>query len=164
MNVIDRIEQRLVECDHGYLTPCLIFTGSLDSYGYGKIGWTPEVGGPRRYRSTHRLMYERYVGCVPAGLELDHLCRQRDCSEVTHLEAVTRRENVLRGTTPELLAIRNGRDLTHCPRGHEWTPENTYLRPDRAQRPTRMCRACARIRTRAYRAQLSTTGSLEPSL
>lgn len=40
------------------------------------------------------------------------------------------------------------RDLGYCQRGHEWTPENTYMRPNDGKR---MCRACQRARERKAR-------------
>lgn len=45
----------------------------------------------------HRLSYELFVGPIPDGYELDHLCRNRGCVNPAHLEAVTHRVNVLRG-------------------------------------------------------------------
>lgn len=57
----------------------------------------------------HRFAYERFVGTIPAGLQIDHLCRTRLCVNPAHLEPVTNRENVLRG----LAATR-----THCAKGH----------------------------------------------
>ena len=80
--------------DRGYATPCWISTGALDRYGYKQV----RVGG----RGTapvyaHRIGYEETHGPIPAGLTVDHLCRQRACRRGTHLEAVTRAENVRRG-------------------------------------------------------------------
>lgn len=74
---------------------CLNFTGSLRS-GYGKIS-TPE--GPRQ---AHRVLWEAERGPIPPGLDLDHLCRNRRCCNLDHLEPVTRSENVQRGRSPEL--------------------------------------------------------------
>ncbi|NED52837.1 HNH endonuclease, partial [Micromonospora aurantiaca] len=69
----------------------------------------------------------------------DHLCRNRACVNVTHLEIVTNRINILRGET---LQAANAAK-THCIRGHEFTPENTYVKNG-----GRDCRTCARERQR----------------
>jgi hypothetical protein len=45
----------------------------------------------------HRVAYEQFVGTVPDGLELDHLCENKACVNPGHLEPVTRSENVRRG-------------------------------------------------------------------
>lgn len=71
-------------------TGCLVYMGSLDR-GYGKMN-----DGLRTYR-VHRLVYETVVGEVPAGLDLDHLCRNRACANPAHLEPVTRKVNLNRG-------------------------------------------------------------------
>lgn len=39
---------------------------------------------------------------MPLGLELDHLCRQRDCVNPQHLEAVTHSENTRRGAAARM--------------------------------------------------------------
>jgi hypothetical protein len=41
----------------------------------------------------HRWAYEYMVGEIPAGLELDHLCRRRNCVNPFHLDPVTHAEN-----------------------------------------------------------------------
>lgn len=85
----------------------------------------------------HRLTYEDAKGAVPDGLELDHLCFNPPCVNPDHLEAVTHYENMQR-----LKALK-----THCPQGHEYSPENTYYYTYSKERWTgRMCRACDRIR------------------
>lgn len=40
------------------------------------------------------------------------------------------------------------RKKSHCPKGHEYTPENTWLRKDGSQ----FCQICNREKARAYRA------------
>lgn len=79
-----------LEEDRGYATPCWIWqlTGSE---GYG----TTKVNGVSR--AAHRVYYERDVGPIPDGLEIDHLCRVRRCCNPEHLEPVTHAENVRRG-------------------------------------------------------------------
>lgn len=94
---IVRAERRLLEEDRGYATPCRIWPGARNGRrGYGVISVGSLIDNTKRSRLVHRLMYEHYVGPVPDGLVLDHLCRQTDCCEVSHLEPVTQSENMLR--------------------------------------------------------------------
>lgn len=94
-----------------------------------------------RMVTAHRWAYEHWVGPIPEGTELDHLCREVLCVLPTHLEPVTHRENLMRGKG---FAARNARK-THCPQGHKYTDENTYVNP----RGSRECRTCIRERGRA---------------
>lgn len=55
---------------------------------------------------THRITYLFYVGPIPDGLELDHLCRVRACCNPDHLEAVTRLVNVRRGNAVKTRVVR----------------------------------------------------------
>jgi len=107
----------------------------------------------------HRYIYEAAVGEIPDGLQLDHLCRNRGCVNPDHLEPVTGRENLLRGTG---FAAINARK-THCIHGHEYTPENTYIAPGANRRKCLTCdkseerkakhREAKRARSRRLRAQ-----------
>ena len=120
---------------------CWLWRGCLDPAGYGALG------GRRRGRTTmrhyaHRLAYEHFVGPIPEGLELDHLCRTRSCCNPAHLEPVTHAENMRRGA----LAQR-----THCPSGHEYTPENTSVINYPRGMQQRRCKRCARDRERVRR-------------
>lgn len=111
---------------------CWEWQAARNAGGYGTFG----MGG--RNWLAHRAAYELFVGPIPAGLTLDHLCRFRACVNPAHLEPVTGRENTLRGNTraAEQLA------RMHCPQGHPYDKGNTYT--DRARR--RHCRSCQRAR------------------
>lgn len=117
-------------------TGCIEFTGARDDNGYGRIY------NPLGSNLAHVALYEYMRGPVPEGLELDHLCRNPPCCNMGHLEPVTHHENVLRGCGP--LAAKAAQ--THCKWGHEFTPENTYMRKD--GRGKRNCRECSRLRKR----------------
>lgn len=82
----ERLERYTSREDSG----CWRWTGTRDSQGYPFLNVD---GVPRR---AHRLMYERVAGPIPAGLELDHLCRVRDCINPSHVEPVTHSENMRR--------------------------------------------------------------------
>jgi hypothetical protein len=79
----------------------------------------------------HRMAYELARDPIPAGLVIDHLCRNKRCVNPSHLEAVEQRVNLLRGETNSA--------KTHCINGHEFTPDNTYMWQGK-----RSCRACRR--------------------
>jgi len=111
--------------------PCWIWVASRNPGGYGQF----QLDG--RPQSAHRLAYTEMVAEIPAGLQLDHLCRNRACVRPDHLEPVTGRVNLLRGETFTAANVAK----THCPRGHEYAGEN--MRVDGGHRT---CRACERIR------------------
>lgn len=113
---------------------CWLWLGSINrSTGYGHLG----------DESAHRIVYEIERGPIPAGLTLDHLCRVRCCVNPTHLEPVTHRVNCLRGVG---VSARNAKK-THCAKGHEYTPDNTYFHRSTANNPQRVCRQCVKAKT-----------------
>jgi hypothetical protein len=106
---------------------CMLWTASLNSYGYGQFSFGRGVN-----RQAHRVAYELLGGVIPEGFQLDHLCRVRNCVNPQHLEPVTLEENVRRGNALRKLD-------TTCRNGHPYTGATTYLW--KGQRYCRTCRA-----------------------
>lgn len=105
---------------------CWLWTGCCSPLGYG------QTFAGKRVVFAHRATYEHYIGKIPDGLVIDHLCRVPSCVNPDHLEPVTQGENVRRG-----LAGRKD----NCRRGHPLTASNTYVRPN----GTRACNQCLSI-------------------
>lgn len=123
----ERIELRVLKTDK-----CWYWTGNINRGGYGTI----RIGGQTKL--AHRVAYEEFVGPIPEGFVVDHVCRNRACvrPDPKHLEPVTHLENVRRGASMHR--------SSHCCHGHEFTEDNTSW--------VRHCKKCqreARERARA---------------
>lgn len=114
---------------------CWAWTGALNAKGYGICRYQG------RTLLAHRLAFGFTSGPVPSG-DLDHLCRNRRCVNPGHLEAVLHRDNVLRGESPVAVSVRTN----SCQKGHELTPENTYVYDGGRRR----CRTCTLARNHGY--------------
>ena len=114
---------------------CWLWIAGCNKWGYGKF----YLNG--RTRGAHRVAYEWCIGSIPEGLDLDHLCRIRNCVRPNHLEAVTEGENTKRGDTGI-----HERNKTHCPRNHEYMSINTYV----DKRGKRNCKICNKQKCREY--------------
>ncbi len=110
---------------------CWLWLGPLHKTGYALFYWN----GKQSY--AHRFSHEAFKGQIHEGLQIDHLCRVQCCVNPDHLEAVTLKVNVLRGISP----IANNSRETHCPAGHAYSYENTYVPPSGG----RYCRSCMRL-------------------
>lgn len=99
-------------------------TGYGEIYAYGQ-SW-----------QAHRLSYEVFVGPIPEGLQIDHLCRITNCVQPLHLEPVTGEENRKRARK------------VNCKRGHPLSGKNIST-----SNGTRQCLKCRAIREAARRAR-----------
>ena len=125
------LRQRYEVADDG----CWNFRGYRNSDGYGILD--KQIAGQRVRCRAHRVFYVIAKGPIPEGLVLDHLCENKGCVNPDHLDPCGRGENVRRHFE---------KNVTHCPQGHEYTPENTYR-----GRGGRRCNECHRQQERARR-------------
>lgn len=106
---------------------CWNWVGRI-SHGYGSFRQCP----------AHRISHVTFKGKISEGLQIDHLCRNTRCVNPKHLEAVTGRENVLRGLTIPAANVAK----THCPHGHEYAGANVR----RNMKGSRYCVECKHAR------------------
>lgn len=105
-----------------------IWQGNRDKLGYGRI----RVDG--KLILVHRFGYELWIGAIPDGMVVRHLCHFPSCVNPWHLKLGTPKDNtwdaIERGT--------HSGAATHCPDGHPYEGENLY----RADTGGRMCKIC----------------------
>ena len=114
----DRILTNIVVVEN-----CWEWLGSTDSSGYGSLSFRGKCA------SAHTLSYRAFRGEIPAGLEIDHLCRNRRCVNPWHMEPVTHHANIMRGDLVKTVCVR-GHALVVPPekwkRKSKWCPVCTY--------------------------------------
>lgn len=137
--ILERIMPKIAKSKN-----CWYWTGAKDWDGYGKIRI---YVAPHKYAqgSAHREMYKIFVGKIPDGYQVDHLCMNKSCVKPSHLEAVTPQINTLRA--PNAPASINARK-THCLKGHKLTTESVYSPPKYPNK--RECKICRLERTRLW--------------
>lgn len=130
------IKDRLME--RVFLTPdgCWLWKLSTNRDGYGQMKFDG------RNLLAHRVAFEVFVGPIPDGLHLDHLCRVRSCCNPEHLEPVSATENSRRAWAT--------RRRSTCPSGHPLTGDNRYIHS-----AGQACKECRRQAVRRYRARLA---------
>lgn len=143
MDIWDRFWSKVEEPFDAH-NDCWIWKGACDKksgYGKFKIGarHTPVV-------QAHRFSYVFFNGPIPERHEVHHNCENPPCVNPTHLEALTNAEHRLR--SPQFLVSISAwrRAITHCPQGHLYDAENTYLN----KKGTRQCKECKRRRFRDW--------------
>lgn len=120
------------------LTGCWNWSAGMISAGYSAFGSRPgEL--PSREIYAHRFAYRVLVGEIEKGKHLDHLCRNRACSNPMHLEVVSPRENLMRGA--ETVARLNS-EKTHCLNGHALSGSNLRIIIRNGKYKIRVCKKC----------------------
>lgn len=132
--LMDRIRENFIRVNEHWIVPKY-------SNGYGRL-----FAEGKNYQA-HRLSYEVFVGPIPDGLFLDHLCRVTNCINPDHLEPVTPAENNKRGNGASGINARK----THCKRGHPLSGDNLYFYGDRKARQCRRCHANREVIRREIR-------------
>ena len=143
---VDRVLAKCAESGEPFNgSPCWVYTAYINKDGYGQAKYGSRAEGNEVMRHTHRITYEALIAEIPKGLELDHLCRNRACCNPWHLEPVSHAVNVRRGDGGKCHAAK-----THCPSGHAYDDENTYVNPTTKRRS---CRTCQRAASRQWQAE-----------
>lgn len=134
MSILERFEKKV---QHIPESGCWIWSGYLCNKGYG-IFWFD--GGAKK---AHRISYELYVGQIPAGMVVDHVCRERSCVNPEHLRPVTSRENT--HADGSIAPAKRNSQKTTCPKcGGPYSTDS---------RGGRICRPCL---AKYYRARQQT--------
>lgn len=117
---------------------CRVWQGVVNKKGYG------ETSFESMHWMTHRLAYVLEIGPIPPDMFVCHTCDTPACCEPSHFflgdNTANMRDMAAKGR--HYLGNR-----THCPKGHEFTPENTGIHDYNGKRG-RVCRACTRERQR----------------
>lgn len=136
-NTLDQERARIKSgCAVQRITGCWLWIGCHSGNGYGMMKCGDKMV------NVHRKSHELFNGSIAEGMQIDHLCRNRACCNPDHLEAVTCRENLLRGQTKAAELSKR----THCKRGHEFTLANTKIK----RTGHRQCRKCLCILQAGY--------------
>jgi hypothetical protein len=132
---------------------CWLWTAGSNTTGYGYFWIGSKSLKTNRMKQAHRVAYELFCGPIPDGLQLDHICRNRLCVNPDHLEPVTPIENGRRGISSPAINARKMR----CIRGHEFSPENTYIQQPQGWR---RCKTCHALRREAGQKMISSKGNI----
>lgn len=118
---------------------CLEWTGYRDLAGYGNFS----IAGKTFY--SHRAAWALFRGKTPEGASVLHKCDNRACVDLEHLYLGDQKQNVKDATDRGRSRQYKLKTRTHCPVGHEFSPENTYLFGG-----GRYCKSCRSAYSRAY--------------
>ena len=140
MTLMERFESAVIVLPNG----CWEWQLSCNGNGYAQFSLSATSTA-----TAATWIFEQFFGPIPSGMTKDHLCHTNDlacpggktcphrrCVNPAHLEVVTRGENARRSRK-----IQAQLAITHCPQGHEYTPENTWI-----YNRMRSCKKCAQER------------------
>lgn len=128
----ERFWRKVIKAD------CWEWTAGRTRQGYGQFWY----GG--RHVLVHRFSYEIIFGNqLPKGFQLHHRCENPGCVNPNHVVPLTPKQHTHVGNSPAALCAKR----THCDNGHEFTKENTYIRPTEGRR---RCLICRRVKNRVY--------------
>jgi hypothetical protein len=106
--------------------------------------------GERKHFFVHRLVAGAFIELVDGKTIINHIDNNPANNLVSNLEWCTHKENSAHAQAQGRLKGSHGKTwATHCPRGHEYTPENTRI-AKRVSKATgriitgRTCRICER--------------------
>lgn len=120
---------------------CWEYTLKLDRDGYARATVGSSRDGSLRSALVHRFVWEHLVGPIPAGLQMDHLCRNRKCCNPDHLEPVTPLVNKRRSP----INPANWKAVA-CNAGHIYEPGSYAVRKSRTGTDIRSCKKCSHER------------------
>ena len=86
LSMQERIESKISIDSNG----CMVWSGHTDTGGY------PNIKYQGKNYLVHRAYYKIFNGEIPAHDTLDHLCRNKLCINLNHLQPVSRSENIKR--------------------------------------------------------------------
>lgn len=125
-------ERKLIEGSVEDESGCRIWVRGLTRGGYGVVS----IRNKAHY--VHRLAYETFVGPIPEGLVIDHLCRNRACVRPDHLEVVTYQVNLNRGSKsrgPTVSSVNHPPTERSASEAWRMRLTQSYLRALRLSRP-----------------------------
>jgi hypothetical protein len=131
LDIKERLLSKIKVDDNG----CWLWTGFKGNSGYGNFEINNNKKDGRVTMKVHRLSYEIFKGPIPEGMLVCHTCDVRECCNPEHLWLGTQQQNIA-----DMMAKgrHHNSNVTHCPRGHEYSIENTYIRSN----GNRICRTC----------------------
>lgn len=118
---------------------CWIWQGCVGTKGYGQASYRNKPW------AAHRLAYRLTKGDIPPRMQVMHSCDVPACCNPDHLSLGTNGDNHADKTAK---GRHHSTIVTHCPRGHEYSKENTYVIKKPDGRTARDCRICQRARMR----------------
>ena len=124
---------------------CQTWQGATNNKGYGSVRHNGAT------HLAHRFIFTEMVGPIEGGMTVDHLCANKLCQNVFHMELVTRSEN----------ARRKNERQTRCLNGHELAGDNLRTSMKRDGHERRVCMTCHRQHTAAYRARVKARAEID---